>query len=56
MFENQRENQRPHQQELQVEKRAAREHEVNHFSTTGRCIGPAHYDVSIRQAATERHS
>ena len=24
---------------------------VNHFSTTGRCSGPAHYDVSIRQAA-----
>ena len=23
----------------------------NHFSTTGRCSGPAHYDVSIRQAA-----
>ena len=24
---------------------------INHFSTTGRCSGPAHYDVSIRQAA-----
>ena len=24
---------------------------LNHFSTTGRCSGPAHYDVSIRQAA-----
>ena len=24
---------------------------VNHFSTTGRCSGPAYYDVSIRQAA-----
>ena len=24
---------------------------VNHFSTTGRCCGPAHYDVAIRQAA-----
>ena len=24
---------------------------VNHFSMTGRCSGPAHYDVSIRQAA-----
>ena len=23
----------------------------NHFSTTGRCSGPTHYDVSIRQAA-----
>ena len=23
----------------------------NHFSTTGRCSGPAHNDVSIRQAA-----
>ena len=23
----------------------------NHFSTTGRCSGPGHYDVSIRQAA-----
>ena len=23
----------------------------NHFSTTGRCSGPARYDVSIRQAA-----
>ena len=22
----------------------------NHFSATGRCSGPAHYDVSIRQA------
>ena len=26
-------------------------HNLNHFSTTGRCSGPAHYDVSIRQAA-----
>ena len=26
---------------------------LNHFSTTGRCSGPAHYDVSIRQAARE---
>ena len=25
--------------------------DFNHFSTTGRCSGPAHYDVSIRQAA-----
>ena len=24
---------------------------INHFSTTGRCSGPAHCDVSIRQAA-----
>ena len=24
---------------------------VNHYHTTGRCSGPAHYDVSIRQAA-----
>ena len=24
---------------------------LNHFSTTGRCSGPAHCDVSIRQAA-----
>ena len=24
---------------------------VYHFSTTGRCSGPAQYDVSIRQAA-----
>ena len=24
---------------------------INHFSTTGRCSGPAHYDVSIWQAA-----
>ena len=24
---------------------------LNHFSTTGRCSDPAHYDVSIRQAA-----
>ena len=24
---------------------------VNHFSMTGHCSGPAHYDVSIRQAA-----
>ena len=23
----------------------------NHYRTTGRCSGPAHYDVSIRQAA-----
>ena len=29
-----------------------REAKDNHFSTTGRCSGPAHYDVSIRQAAT----
>ena len=26
--------------------------QLNHFSMTGRCSGPAHYDVSIRQAAT----
>ena len=25
--------------------------EFNHYRTTGRCSGPAHYDVSIRQAA-----
>ena len=24
---------------------------IKHFSTTGRCSDPAHYDVSIRQAA-----
>ena len=24
---------------------------INHYRTTGRCNGPAHYDVSIRQAA-----
>ena len=24
---------------------------INHFSTTGRCSGPAHYNISIRQAA-----
>ena len=24
---------------------------INHFSTTGRCSGPSHYDLSIRQAA-----
>ena len=24
---------------------------INHFSTTSRCSDPAHYDVSIRQAA-----
>ena len=24
---------------------------LNHFSTTGRCSGPANYDVSVRQAA-----
>ena len=29
----------------------AEKDQVNHFSTTGRCSGPAHYDVSIRQAA-----
>ena len=23
---------------------------INHYRTTGRCSGPAHYDVSIRQA------
>ena len=28
-----------------------RVHHVNHFGTTGRCSGPAHYDFSIRQAA-----
>ena len=27
------------------------EFNVNHYRTTGRCSGPAHYDVSIRQAA-----
>ena len=26
---------------------------INHFSTIGRISGPAHYDVSIRQAAIE---
>ena len=25
---------------------------INHFSTTGRCSGTAHYDISIRQDAT----
>ena len=27
---------------------------VNHFSTIGRCSGPAHYDVSIRHNLTDK--